>query len=93
MKGTIENRLKEIVQLLGLVSRSNFTETIDDTNAHTVDWYGFLVLEDTVVSSLSSPSETNVSAWSSRTLTAGMNIIMRVSSITLTSGAIQGYKK
>ena len=70
-------------------------EIVDDTSAHTGNWWGFQVIGGAaVVASVTQPDNargtvTNAAGLASLTLAEGTIIKMPIASITLTSGAIQ----
>lgn len=64
---------------------------IADTNAHSANCYGFLVISEASISAItldSSESE-STNAYTSTTFPSGLFVPVHFSSITLTSGAIK----
>lgn len=64
-------------------------EVIDDTNAHTGEWYGLMVVGGSaVVASITMPQVTNSDGIQTLTLADNAYIPGKITGITLTSGVV-----
>lgn len=73
----------------------NGGEYINDTAAHTGDFFCIMATEDTVIDSITSNVENlgNITAsQDNTTLSANTAIYGRITSVTLSSGAVIAYK-
>ena len=68
---------------------------IDDTNTFEADCYGFIVVENAVLSAitLAPGEEQSPNAYTSVTFPAGLQLPVSFTSITLVSGALKALRK
>ncbi len=73
----------------------NGGKLIRDTAAHSIDGYGFLVIEDAVISAitLGAGEQQTTNAYTSATFSAGTFVPVKFTSITLTSGSIKAMSQ
>lgn len=67
----------------------NGGEYIDDTNAHTGQWVGFVVIAGAEIAAITQPGFTNEAALVGLALSEGSTVLGLTTSIELASGVVQ----
>lgn len=68
------------------------TEVVDDTSAHTGDWFALQVNNEAVIGAITMPNCTNSDGYLV-TLAAGAWIYGKITSVTLTSGVVTLFSR